>query len=299
MKRRMKKKGRKIKEGKRIKQILIAALIAAAFVAPAFAAPTLTVTPSECISGDLVTLRGTGFDASEIVTLTSTCTCWKPVIEGQTECCLLKFNISNKKTGFSLVVHDVKDNVTIDLKKFWGIPFWHINHNMLGFKFTYDPVNHTSKVVRPAPIPTGVYEVIDVIGKPIDGVCEVEMVTTVTTEVTTDGTGRFREVVDTHGIPAPKAGKYTVKAIGKTSGLSATSDLKVKLKGDVSRDGIVGAYDCVSIARYSVGLPGYNAQTLNLDLYTADVCCFYQGEVDIDDARWLARYLVGLETKLC
>ena len=290
----MKKKGRGTKKGMIMKQIAIAVIILVAFVAPASAA-TLTVTPSSCTSGTLVEIEGEGFGANEIVTLESTCTCWKPVVDGETECCLHKFNISNENTSISLIVSDVKENVVIHLTGwtwFWWGPSLTIDHDMLGFVFTYDPVAHTSKVDRGKTTPVGIYS-IDVMGKAIAGVCDVEMKTTVKTEVTADGAGKFTEFIDTHGIPA---GAYTIKATGQTSGESAVATSNLLLKGDVSRDGYVGAYDCVCIGRYEIGIPGYTAATLNVDLYTADVSG--DGTVDIFDARYLARYLVGLETVL-
>jgi len=296
----MKKEGRGMKKGVIMKQIAIAVIILVilvAFVAPASAgAAKLTVTPSSCTSGTLVKIEGEGFGATETVTLESTCTCSKPVVDGEVECCLHKFNISNKNTGFLLTVYDVKEDVVIHLTGwtwFWWGPSLTIDHDMLGFVFTYDPVAHTSTVDRGGKTtPVGIYS-IDVMGKAIAGVCEVEMKTTVKTKVTTDGAGEFTEFIDTHGIPA---GTYNIKATGLTSGTSADNTSNLLLKGDVSRDGYVGAYDCVCIARWVVGIPGYTAATLNLDPYTADVND--DGVVDINDARYLARYLVGLETVL-
>jgi hypothetical protein len=290
----MKKKGRGMKEGVIMKQIAIALIILVAFVAPASAGTaTLTVTPSDCTSGALVEIKGEGFGATETVKLESTCTCRKPVVDGEVECCLQKFSISNENTGFSLTVSNVNQDVVIHLQRYvLGIPGirWTIDHDMLGFDFTYDPGTHKSKVERGKTTPVGIYN-IDVMGKAIAGVCDVEMKTTVTTEVTTDVAGKFTEFVDTHGIPA---GTYTITATSPTA--SATSTSNLLLKGDVSGDGYVGAYDCVCIARWVVGIPGYTAATLNLDLYTADVNG--DGVVDINDARYLARYLVGLETVL-
>jgi hypothetical protein len=59
---------------------------------------------------------------------------------------------------------------------------------------------------------------------------------------------------------------------------------------DVSKDGYVGVYDCVCIARYDLGVPGYDGTTLNID--AADVNG--DGIVDLRDARCLARLLIGL-----
>lgn len=290
----MKKRERGTKKGMIMKQMAIAVIILVAFVAPASAgAATLTVTPSSCTSGTFVEIKGEGFQPGETVTLESTCTCRKPVVEGEVECCLQEFNISNENTGFSLSVSPVKENVALYIKRSWYSIYWTIDHNMMGFVFDYDPATHTSTVTRGKPTPMGVYKVIDVIGKAVDGVCDVEMKTTISTEVTADGAGKFTDFVDTLGIPA---GAYKIKAKGQTSGEYAETTLNLLLKGDVGGDGYVGAYDCVCIARYVVGIPGYTADTLNLDLYSADVNG--DGKVDIRDARYLARYLVGLESVL-
>ena len=288
----MKKKGRGMKRGMIMKQIAIAVIILVAFVAPASAgAATLTVTPSSCTSGTFVEIKGEGFGDTETVILESICTCRKPVVDGEVECCLQKFNISNENTGFSLSVSPVKENVVIHVKKAWYSPRWTIDHNMMGFVFTYDA--GTSTVTRGKPIPVGVYEIIDVMGKAAAGHCDVEMKTTVTKEVIAGGAGKFTEVIDTHGIPA---GEYKIEATGQTSGEYAEATLNLLLKADVGGDGAVGAYDCVCLARHVVSIPGYTVATLNLDLYSADVNG--DGKVDINDARYLARYLVGLETVL-
>ena len=289
----MKKRERGMKKGMIMKQIAIAVIILVAFVAPASAgAAKLTVTPPSCTSGTFVEIKGEGFQPGETVTLESTCTCRKPVVDGEVECCLMKFNISNENTGFSLSVRPVKEKVVLHIKKSWYSPYWTIDHDMLGFHFKYYSANETSTVTRMQPTPVGVYEIIDVMGKAVDGYWEVEMETTITTEVTTDGAiGKFTDFIDTRGIPA---GEYKIKATGQSSGEYAETTLNLLLKGDVGRDGAVGAYDCVCIARYVVGIPGYTANTLNLG--SADVNG--DGKVDINDARYLARYLVGLETVL-
>ena len=135
------------------------------------------------------------------------------------------------------------------------------------------------------PIPTGVYEVIDVMGNAVEGATTVTMTATVTKKVTTDASGGFKEVIDTHGIPA---GGYTVNA---TDGVVYAEAMQtLSLDADVSKDGYVGVYDCVCIARYVLGVPGYDATTLNIDV--ADING--DGVVDLRDARCLAKQLIGL-----
>lgn len=285
------KTGMKMKKGAGMKQMVIATIILVAFVAPVSAA-TLTVTPDTATSGTFVTIEGTGFNNNEIVILKSTVICYKPVVDEKCECSLMKFNISNENTSFSLSVREVEDNVTIYVKRFiW----WTIDHDMLGFHFTYDPATNTSNVTRGMPTPVGIYE-IDVIGNAVEGSePSCTMITTVSLKLTANSTGGFKEVIDTHGIPTGCAnGIYIINATGQTSGASAGATLKILLEGDASKDGQVNAYDCVCIARYWAGISGYDDTTVCKDAADIDD----DGDVDLDDARHLARYLIGLEASI-
>ncbi len=280
----MKKKGRGRGNVGKMEEMAIAAIILIAFVGTVSAA-TLTLTPDTAVSGAFVTIEGAGFTPNAPVIIESTTTCKKPVVEGKCECCLAKFNISNEETSFSLSVREVKGNVKISVKRSWWAPYWTIDHNMMGFAFSYDPSTHTSTVTRGMPTPTGVYEVIDVIGNAVEGASTVTMTTTVTRKVMTDASGGFKEVIDTHGIPA---GTYTINA---TDGVVYAEAMQTMyLDADVSKDGYVGVYDCVCIARYALGVPGYDETTLNIDV--ADING--DGIVDLRDARCLARQLIGL-----
>jgi len=264
---------------------VVMAILLGFAVIPVASAATLTITPSTAVSGDLVTIEGAGFTPNAAVTIESTCTCEKPVVSGKCECSLKKFNISTEETGFSLSVSEVKDNVKINAKRFWWTPYWTIDHNMMGFVFSYDLSTHTSTVTRGMPTPTGVYEVIDVIGNAVDGATTCTMTTTVTKRVTTDATGGFREVFDTHGIPA---GTYTVTADGTTATLNLTTTPEMPEGADVSRDGYVGVYDCVCIARYVLSVPGYDETTLNIAV--ADING--DEEVDLRDKSLLPFQLI-------
>jgi len=286
-----------IRTASKMKQMIIAAIILVAFVAPASAA-TLTVTPDSTTSGALVTIEGTGFGANEEVTITSTVTGFKiPVsgTDGKYAYSLVEFNISQENTSFSLGVREVENDMILKVKRFGWTPYWTIDENELGFTFTHDGATNTSTVTRGMPTPTGVYCVITVTGTAVAGhpptgyVQNVTLNATITKKVTTNPTGGFKEVIDTHGIPA---GTYTINATNST--VYATDTLTLSLCGDANKDGDVGAYDCVCIARYKAEIPGYDANTLNLNAADVDG----SEEVDINDARYLARYLVGLETEL-
>ena len=286
-----------IRTASKMKQMIIAALIMLFVIAPASAA-TLTVTPDSTTSGALVTIEGTGFGANEEVTITSTVTGFKiPVsgTDGKYAYSLVEFNISQENTSFSLGVREVENDMILKVKRFGWTPYWTIDENELGFTFTHDGATNTSTVTRGMPTPTGVYCVITVTGTAVAGhpptgyVQNVTLNATITKKVTTNPTGGFKEVIDTHGIPA---GTYTINATNST--VYATDTLTLSLCGDANKDGDVGAYDCVCIARYKAEIPGYDANTLNLNAADVDG----SEEVDINDARYLARYLVGLETEL-
>lgn len=286
-----------VRTASKMKQMLIAALIMLFVIAPVSAA-TLTVTPNSTTSGALVTLEGTGFGANKEVTITSTVTGFKiPVsgTDGKYAYSLVDFNISQENTSFSLGVREVQNDMVIKVKRFWWTPYWTIDHNMIGFVFTRNDSTNTSTVTRGMPTPTGVYCVVTVTGTAIAAptvtgyVENVTLNATITKKTWTNSTGGFKEVIDTHGIPA---GTYTINATN--SAVSAEGTLTLSLCGDANRDGDVGAYDCVCIARYVAEIPGYDAETLNLNAADVDGV----GGVTINDARYLARYLVGLETEL-
>ena len=290
----MKKKGSKT--AMRIKQIAIVALILAAFVAPASAA-TITVTPSTTTSGDFVTIEGTGFGANDEVTLNSSVTGFKIPVSGDGiyAYSLVKFNISQENMSYSLSVREVEDDTVIEVKRFTWTPYWTIDHNTMGFVFTRDDTTNKSTVTRGMPTPTGVYCVVAVTGTAVAGPSptkyfqNVTLNATLTYKIKTNTTGGFEEVIDTHGIPE---GAYTITATSST--VDAETTLNLSLNGDANMDGNVGAYDCVCIARYVIGIPGYDNTTMNYDAMDVDP----NSGVDIRDARYLARYLVGLETVL-
>jgi len=277
----------------RLKQMIIAAIIMLFVVAPASAA-TLTVTPDSTTSGALVTIEGTGFGANEEVNIISTVTGFKiPVsgTDGRYAYSLVDFNISQENMSFLLSVREVEDDMILKVKRFWWTPYWTIDENA----FTRDDTTNTSTVTRGMPTPTGVYCVITVTGTAVAAptatgyVQNVTLNATITKKVRTNATGGFKEVIDTHGIPA---GTYTINATNSTVYAEAT--LTLSLCGDANKDGDVGAYDCVCIARYVVGIPGYDADTLNLNAANVNGI----DGVTIEDARYLAMYLVGLETEL-
>lgn len=281
----IKKEGREREMVRKMGKVIIAAIILIAFVGSVSAA-TLTITPDTAVSGDLVTIEGAGFGANKEATISSTVTGFKiPVSGGKYAHSLVDFNISDESTSFSLSVREVENDMKIKVKRFWLTPYWTIDHDMMGFDFEYDPVTNTATVTRGMPTPTGVYEVIDVVGNAVEGATTVAMTTTVTKKVTTDASGGFKEVIDTHGIPA---GTYTINA---TDGVVYAEAMQtLSLDADVSKDGYVGVYDCVCIARYALGVPGYDETTLNID--AADING--DGVVDLRDARCLARLLIGL-----
>ncbi|MGB7533312.1 MAG: hypothetical protein WA977_10135 [Halobacteriota archaeon] len=281
------KKGRGRGTAMKMKQMAIVALILVAFVAPASAA-TLIVYPSSATVGDDVTIEGTGFDQNGNVTLTTTATCWKPVVDGKCECTMNDFKIPNEDVSFRLSVREVEGNVTLYVKKFiW----WTIDHDMLGFHFAYDSTTHTSNVSHGGPIPVGTYK-IDVIGDAVDGAENCSMTTTIKKELKANSTGGFKEVIDTQGIPVCN---FTINATDE-SGNSDEATLGLFLLGDASKDGQVNSYDCACIGRRWAEISGYDNTTICWGCAAKINPDF--GKLDLSDARCLARYLIGLESSI-
>lgn len=280
---------------KKIWMVGAAIFLLLALTTDAYAA-TLTINPDSTTSGNLVTVEGDGFSAGHVDLICEVNDFRIPVnpVNGKYAYSLVKFNISNANTEFRINASPVEDNMVIKVKRFWWTPYWTIDGNKHGFVFAYDGATKTAEVTRGMPTPEGVYNVLTVTGTTASGggpggfAESVSMNMRLRLRVT--AASGFTTVIDTHGIPA---GVYTVTAIDEDMN-SATATLMISLNGDVNKDGSVNAYDCVCIARYVLGIPGYDGTTLNLDAANVD------GEdgITIDDARYLARYLVGLETVL-
>ena len=184
-----------------------------AFVGAASAA-ILTVTPDQVVVGEFVTIEGSGFGANETVTLSCSISDFViPVSNGKYNHSLENFNLSDSNTSFSLCAWEVEDDVEVHIEKI-GSPVV-INKDSpskYGFAFDYNVTTNTSTVAVPMPIDplyTGVYELIEVSGTASGSATEVYMDVTVINNVTTDATGYFKTVIDTHGIPT---GEYTITA---------------------------------------------------------------------------------------
>ncbi|KAF5438226.1 hypothetical protein C5S35_00010 [Candidatus Methanophagaceae archaeon] len=198
------------------KNILICILISLSlvvFVGVASAA-TCTVTPDLVVVGEFVTLEGAGFGATETVTLNCSITDLViPVSECKYNYRSENFNLSDKNTSFSVSVQEVADDMKLYIKKSGS--FAEINKSSptkYGFEFDYDPITNTATISLPMPInPShrGVYELIEVTGTAANCDVDVSMDVTVTNNVTTDATGYFKTVIDTHGIPI---GDYGITA---------------------------------------------------------------------------------------
>lgn len=270
----------------KLKGMIITTLILAAFVASASAA-TLTITPPDATVGDDITITGTGFESNENVTVKTTVTCYKPVVDGKCQCTMEDFEI-RQGVLFSLSVEEVTDNVTIYIKKSI-LPWWTVTPGFPGFTFVYSPNTSTVSSVE---VPVGGMYKIDVIGNAVEGSENCTMITTAEFKVTADGTGNFSDTFDTQGIPICK---FNINATGEISG-SAEDQLNLSLLGDPSKDGQVNVYDCCCIARYVVGISGYDNGTIcyNAAAGIAPPC----GGVTIEDARYLARYLIGKESSI-
>lgn len=285
----MAKKMRKERTG-RVKGLMLTALLLVALISTASGEAVLTITPNDVTPGTEVTVTGTGFNASEIVTISTTVTCSKSVVEGRCECYLEQFEVP-QETDINLIVRKVDDHVTLYAKV---LLFWFTigpDTPGTGFLFAYDAGNKTSTVARNN-VPAGTYSV-DVIGDAAAGEVNCTMITTAIMQITADGSGNFTKSVSTGGVPICN---YTINATGQSSGKRASAALNLFLQGDPSKDGQINAYDCTCIARFWACIGGYNNDT---------VCCLAAAGlappcdiVDLNDARCLARYLIGKESSL-
>lgn len=264
-------------------------LIISAFLILAFdtAAPAaIKIEPSANITGgELVYINGTGFSPGGTVELNATVTCFKPVNEGECQCTMEEFYLP-PDVRFKLQVSEVTGNVSLYIKKgFW----WKITPGLTSF-FTFMYVPNTSTVTSgkvPATF-ANTYS-IDVIGDAVNGSENCTMITTAFIQVPVDGNGNFSYSYNTKGIPL-----CDVTITGNDGmGNSSSAPLNIFLKGDASMDGQINSYDCVCIARFVAGIPGYDENTLSLS--AADVTDNGDPpEVNINDARYLAEFLVGL-----
>jgi len=183
---------------------------------------SVTVTPPSVNVGDFVTIEGAGFDANETLTLSCHVSDLEVPVSGNNyKYSLKEFNLSDPNTGFSLSVQEVEDDTEVRIKK-QGLSAVINKDSPLkyGFKFDYNGTTHTSTVSVPMPIDphyTGIYELIEVSGTVIGDTTEVFMDLTVDKRVTTDATGYFKTVIDTHGFPLQE---YTITADGVAATLT-------------------------------------------------------------------------------
>ena len=182
-----------------------------AFVNTTTTVTNLAVRPLSVNVGDFVTIEGTGFEENKTVTLSCSISDFEiPVSGNKYEYSLEEFNLSDSNTSFSLSVRAVKNDMKVRLKKQgWTQPVL-INEDEYGFKFDYNETTNTSIVSIPIIDSkyTGVYELIEVFGTAVG---DVYMDITVNNNVTTNATGFFETVIDTHGIPT---GEYTITVDG-------------------------------------------------------------------------------------
>jgi len=196
-----------------------------AFVGAASAA-ILTVTPNQVVVGEFVTIEGSGFGINETVTLSCSVSDFEvPISDTNYKYSLENFNLSDSNTSFSLSAREVKDDVEVHIEKLGSsVVINKSSPTKYGFAFDYNVTTNTSTVAVPMPIDplyTGVYELIEVSGTASGSATEVYMDVTVINNVTTDATGYFKTVIDTHGIPT---GEYTITADGVNATLNVTTN---------------------------------------------------------------------------
>ena len=280
------------KEGRgtvvKVREMVTITLILVAFVStmPLALAAEITINPPDPTVGDTITINGTGFNGT--VTIKTTVTCWKPVSDGKCQCTMEDFEIP-QGARFTLSVREVKDNVTIYIKKSI-LPWWTVTPGFPGFTFDYSPNTSTVSSIE---VPVGGKYKIDVIGDAVDGSEICTMITTATMEVTAYGDGNFSEPFNTQGIPICN---FTINATDEY-GTSAENTTNLYLFGDASKDGQVNGYDCVCIARRWAGISGYDNSTVSWSAAAglAPDCNL----VTLADARCLAESLIGMHGIPC
>lgn len=274
---------------------IITAIVLVAFMssAPLALAAELTIEPNDITPGPnvFVTINGTGFEPDGSVTVRTIVTCYKPVSDGKCQCTMNDFEIP-ANTSFKLSVRKVEDNVTMYIK--W-LKWWEVNPDTTSFFtfiYTGDP-SFTSNVSsgKIPPFLAGTYS-IDVVGDAVGNEENCTMTTSAELEVDTDANGNFTLDINTQGIPICN---FTITA---TDGVNSSSDyLNLFILGDASKDGQRNAYDCVAIARYWGGVPGYDNNTIapGAAAGLAPDCTL----VTLEDARCLAEHLIGMHGIPC
>ena len=97
-------------------------------------------------------------------------------------------------------------------------------------------------------------------------------------KVTADADGDFKLDVSTKGVPS---GEFLISAgeIEKT--------VRIFKNGDVNADEVVDSYDCVYIARWIAGIPGYDLEEKVAEVSGDEI-------VDAYDCVYLARHIAGI-----
>jgi len=270
------------------REVLLALVLVAALISTmplTSAVPLLEITPENATIGEDITVTGSGFGANAEVNISTTVTCYKPVVEGKCECTMTDFELP-VETDFKLSVRRVTDNVSIHVKV---LLLWLTIDpgNPLGFIFSYNGSTQTSYVSRNN-VPPGEYS-IDVIGDAVPPDKQCTMITSASMMVQADGAGNFSESLSTRGIPLCN---FIINA-SSTAGSDETP-LHLFRLGDVSMDGQVNAYDCCCIARYLAHFDGYDNNTICYS--AADVNC--DSTVEWWDAKVLAESLIGLRSPI-
>ncbi len=163
--------------------------------------PELSIVPSTVVEGERARVEGRGFAPNKLLTLRCVVSNYTiPVSAGEYRYELKDFNVTDSNTSFLLRVHNVKDDLGI------RVPIW-INERItncsiekLGFVFQYYR-NNTTATVYHGPVSRGIYD-IELRGTPIDeNATNVTLDVVICTDITTNASGGFIRVIDTHGIP--------------------------------------------------------------------------------------------------
>jgi len=213
-----------------MKQIVIATILLVAFAGTvsvsasvASAAAVLTVTPGQVKQGEFVTIEGTGFPANSSVALHCAISNFTIPVSpaGRYEYGLYGLNISAQNTSFVLRLHGVQNDTEIVINTSSLSLVLNKTRSYPWLNFSHDEQNHTTEISSTSKIPPGRYNITLRGTAEAEGNAEAVYIDlTITEEVMTDASGRFRITIDTHGIPT---GQYNITADGYNASFTLTT----------------------------------------------------------------------------
>jgi len=237
----------------------------------------LNVTPEVVLQGETLSVSGKASPGEE-VWLNSSFEISIPVSEGEYLGEFNGINIPKGEKKFSVTAENIK-NIRLSIYPvFWRT----IEYPLQG------PLNATNGTATiTVSFPADYYGItidiygekdIKVYGDAVEDATSVNLKTEMSIKVTADADGDFKLDVSTKGVPS---GEFLISAgeIEKT--------VRIFKNGDVNADEVVDSYDCVYIARWIAGIPGYDLEEKVAEVSGDEI-------VDAYDCVYLARHIAGI-----